>query len=363
MKSNKCLGRNNPNCKVKDLNDRFMENIDTELKAYLLGWIISDGNVTKSSINIEIHERDKDVLVAMARDICSDITVKELPNRKRVKLSIYSMQMVDDVCRHIQVQPGKKSGIVKFPSIPPHLVMSCIRGIFDGDGSLTNPLLNKKSYLTVKISNNSSDLLQSIVSAIDIPCHIGQSHIEWSSNNALDVLNRIYSGANYYLDRKYELYCQWCHYVPGINGTSKKISRMRCMKTIPGAVLPSKNRATDAGYDLTIIKKIKQVGDVEFYTTGIKIQMDFGWMGMIYPRSSISKTGYMLANGVGVVDRTYLGEIIVALRKVNDDSPELQLPVRIAQIVPYPIIHFDIVEVDSFDNTSRGDKGFGSSGR
>jgi len=138
---------------------------------------------------------------------------------------------------------------------------------------------------------------------------------------------------------------------------------MRCLKTRSDGIIPSKQRASDAGYDLTIIEKIKTAGDVEFYTTGIKIQMEMGWMGLIYPRSSISNTGYILANSVGVIDRSYLGELIVALRKVDSNAADITLPARVAQIVPYPIIHFDVVEVNEFEKTSRGDRGFGSTGK
>ena len=71
----------------------------------------------------------------------------------------------------------------------------------------------------------------------------------------------------------------------------------------------------------------------------------------------------MLANGVGVIDRGYTGEIFVPLIKVDDGAPDLQLPVRLVQVIPRPIIAAELVEVDDFEETSRGASGFGSSGR
>ena len=70
----------------------------------------------------------------------------------------------------------------------------------------------------------------------------------------------------------------------------------------------------------------------------------------------------MLANSVGVIDRAYTGEILVPLIKLDPNAPDLALPARIVQIIPRPIIAAEIVEVDDFDTTLRGDGGFGSTG-
>ena len=52
----------------------------------------------------------------------------------------------------------------------------------------------------------------------------------------------------------------------------------------------------------------------------------------LVPRSSISKTGYMLANSVGVIDRTYTGNVLVPLIKVDKSMPDLILPARVVQL-------------------------------
>jgi dUTP pyrophosphatase len=70
----------------------------------------------------------------------------------------------------------------------------------------------------------------------------------------------------------------------------------------------------------------------------------------------------MLANNLGVIDQSYTGNIIVALRKVDKLAPDLELPLKIAQIVPMPASHFEIEEVESLEVTNRGIGGFGSTG-
>lgn len=129
------------------------------------------------------------------------------------------------------------------------------------------------------------------------------------------------------------------------------------------AVAPSKARATDSGYDLTILEAGKTVGDVTFYHTGISVEPPMGYYFDVVPRSSISKTGYMLANSVGIIDNTYRGELLVALRKVDPTAADLELPMRIAQLIPRRIDHFDLIEVPTLSSTERGDRGFGSSGK
>ena len=99
------------------------------------------------------------------------------------------------------------------------------------------------------------------------------------------------------------------------------------------------------------------------YDTGIKVQPAFGWYFDLVPRSSISKTGYMLANSIGVIDRTYVGPVLVPLRKVDPHAPDLELPARLVQIIPRPIVHIQWEEVEALDETARGAGGFGSTGQ
>ena len=128
------------------------------------------------------------------------------------------------------------------------------------------------------------------------------------------------------------------------------------------AVVPSKAHATDAGFDVTITHLIKEVGDVQFYGTGVHVEPPTNIYFMLAPRSSISKTGYMLANGVGIIDTDYRGEIIVALRKMTPDAV-MELPCRIAQLIPTYVIPMDAVVVSEFgSDTERGSGGFGSTG-
>lgn len=118
---------------------------------------------------------------------------------------------------------------------------------------------------------------------------------------------------------------------------------------------PEKSRTSDTGYDLTLIKKIKEKGGVYYYDTGITVKPDCGYYFDLVGRSSISKTGWMLANNIGIIDQSYRGSIIVALVRIRDDAPELKLPSRMVQLVPRKVVLMEMNQVDNVnsDETNR----------
>lgn len=134
----------------------------------------------------------------------------------------------------------------------------------------------------------------------------------------------------------------------------------KCMIRDPAAVVPKRAHVTDAGFDLTVIKALKKVGDTTFYDTGIAVVPDDGFYCKIYPRSSISKTGYIMANSTGIIDCDYRGNLIIALTKIDKYAPDLELPCRIAQLIPEKMIYGSMQVVDELDKTQRGEGGFGS---
>jgi len=134
-------------------------------------------------------------------------------------------------------------------------------------------------------------------------------------------------------------------------------------KTLVDAVTPSKAHAEDSGFDLTLVQKIKEENGVAFYDTGIAVQPPPGYYFEVFGRSSISKSGWMLANNVGIIDSSYRGSIRVALVKVVATAPDITLPCKLVQMIPRQFVHLEPVEVDELTDTIRGEGGFGSSGR
>ena len=128
------------------------------------------------------------------------------------------------------------------------------------------------------------------------------------------------------------------------------------------AVVPTKAHPSDIGYDLTAIGIFKQISNrITLFETGIRIAPPTGYYLEILPRSSMSKTGYMLANSVGTIDPEYTGTLKIALIKVDESLPDIKLPFTRCQLVLRKAEYAEMVHVDSIEKTVRGDGGFGSS--
>lgn len=126
---------------------------------------------------------------------------------------------------------------------------------------------------------------------------------------------------------------------------------------------PHKSRPSDSGFDLNLVSVKKQMGKVTLYGTGVSVQPPSGYYFDLVPRSSMIKSGYMMANSVGIIDQGYTGEILVPLIKMDPDATELVLPCRMVQIIPRKWYGFTPVEDDEHVSSNRGSNGFGSTGK
>ena len=135
----------------------------------------------------------------------------------------------------------------------------------------------------------------------------------------------------------------------------------------PNAVIPTYAKEGDAGMDLVETSIISETTTDVTYGTGLAMEIRDGFVGLVFPRSSIRKYDLALTNSVGVIDSGYRGEIQATFKKTNwlkgNESEKYQIGDRIAQImiIPHPQIEFD--EVDELSDTQRGDGGFGSTGK
>jgi dUTP pyrophosphatase len=150
--------------------------------------------------------------------------------------------------------------------------------------------------------------------------------------------------------------------------------QIRIKKLHPDAVIPSYSAIGDAGMDLVATSATISAGGLYIeYGTGISIEIPEGYVGLLFARSSVSKTSLILANHVGVVDSGYRGEIKLRFKDLlmsQNENGELfgselayEVGNKIGQIMilPYPQIEF--VESLDLSDTVRGEGGFGSTGK
>ena len=128
------------------------------------------------------------------------------------------------------------------------------------------------------------------------------------------------------------------------------------------AILPTRSHPEDAGMDLYAFEsgQIKPGGGI-MARTGIAFSLPLGTVGMIADRSSMAKKGLKTAGGI--IDAGYRGEVQIVLRNLTSEPFQFERGERIAQLLIIPILTPTVVEVRSLDGTTRGEQGFGSTGK
>lgn len=135
-------------------------------------------------------------------------------------------------------------------------------------------------------------------------------------------------------------------------------------KLHPNAVIPTYAKQGDAGMDLVATEIINEEVFQITYGIGLAMEIPEGFVGLIFPRSSIRKTDLSLTNCVGVIDSGYRGELQATFRKERGVvSKKYEVGDRIAQImiIPHPDVTF--IETDELSSSERGEGGFGSTGK
>lgn len=154
-----------------------------------------------------------------------------------------------------------------------------------------------------------------------------------------------------------------------------KVKKMRS-----NAVLPSKAHASDAGYDLVATSRHTDACGNIVYGTGLAFEIPEGYVGLLFPRSSIANKDVMLTNAVGVIDSGYRGEVMAKFKPTlrgkeikyidNCVAPikptsvvKYNVNERIGQLIIMPIPDIEFVESDHLSMSDRGEGGYGSSGK
>ena len=139
--------------------------------------------------------------------------------------------------------------------------------------------------------------------------------------------------------------------------------KVKIKKLHPAAQIPAYAKPGDAGMDLTTIDHPNKKETYIEYDTGLSMEIPEGYVGLLFPRSSVSKTDLILANSVGVVDSGYRGPIKLRFKEVpRKKFIEYEKGDRVGQIIIMPVPNFEFEEVDELSDTARGDGGFGSTG-
>ena len=154
--------------------------------------------------------------------------------------------------------------------------------------------------------------------------------------------------------------------------------KVKIKKLSPDAVIPTRGTAQSAGLDLTCTRIDYDIYENIVYHTDLAFEIPEGYVGYIFPRSSIAKKQLFLTNSVGVIDSDYRGEVTLKMKRIpidddedsgvfyaniNDPLGHYHVGERICQLIimPYPTIELE--EANKLSDTERGNGGYGSTGK
>jgi dUTP pyrophosphatase len=151
---------------------------------------------------------------------------------------------------------------------------------------------------------------------------------------------------------------------PTSSGTISEVINVKVKKLDPNAVVPSYSKVGDAGMDLTITNIKENTSFSITYGFGIAMEIPKGYVGLVFPRSSVRNQDLILSNCVGVIDSGYRGELQATFKKTQGlDSISYNVGERGAQIMILPYPQINMIESDELSETDRGYGGFGSTGK
>jgi len=128
------------------------------------------------------------------------------------------------------------------------------------------------------------------------------------------------------------------------------------------AKLPLYQHKGDAGLDIfSSVDCVLEAGEVKPVPTGIRMAVPDGYVGLVWDKSGISLRGvHRLA---GVIDSGYRGEVRVVMVNLGNEAFVIEKGMKIAQLLVQPVTEVKVVEAEELETTSRGEEGFGSTGK
>jgi deoxyuridine 5'-triphosphate nucleotidohydrolase len=386
------------------IDEDFFATIDTSLKSYILAVIalntadanqatpedanqaaptvlklntIKDHDNNMRSVSYgyysDLNDNDKknypyfnniDRLVGYLRKIGSVRYTEDAFLLGTLELTIYSQKIKEEIANIKSAGGDMLAFITKCHSEDVNKCNQFVKAYIEKYGNIINDNLNITFY--------DDKMAESIAKLYDIPHNIlkglnKNTVIQYKGVNMIDLLGMLYS------DCECPYYNNYIYTYNSRGGTS--VPTIKVFKVDERAVVPSKSRYSDSGYDLTIISEYKRLtSNTVIYDTGIQLEIPNGYYVEIVPRSSISRSGYILANNVGIIDQGYRGNLYIALTKINGETPELSMPWKCCQMIVkkqvYSRLEVAALSVGeatlgaapAIENSSRGTGAFGSTG-
>lgn len=207
-----------------DINETFFDKIDTEEKAYFLGFLYADGynNTDRNSVALSLKGDDKEILEKLSNLLQPDKPLQYVEFKTSNSSNQWRLVIANKHISKRLVELGcdkAKTYTLKFPKekqVPSNLIRHFVRGYFDGDG-----WVGKKAISIVSTLDFCNSLAKILKEQFNINCYIRVRHpernntirmLELNKKSARTFLNWIYKDSNIHLQRKYERYLKQMDY-------------------------------------------------------------------------------------------------------------------------------------------------------
>ena len=195
-------------------NEDYFETIDSEDKAYFLGFIIADGCVSDGSNRICITQKETDILYEFKKYVGFEGPIHKQKNRNISSINLSSSKMKSDLYK-LGIH-SNKTMVVKYPDISKELQNHFIRGVFDGDGCISMRIDKRDnsvrgqfnicsgSYEFIEKYYNNLNKYCGLVGKNKIRCPKGTYYVvDWGGLSDIEKIHEfLYKGSTLYLDRK-----------------------------------------------------------------------------------------------------------------------------------------------------------------
>jgi dUTPase len=220
-------------------------------------------------------------------------------------------------------------------------ISSFIRGVFDYNGTIYKKTIFEQNL--VCIINIRFPIVTSLIEILrlfnniehDFVNEIDNITITYINCNALDFLSKIYDNT----DSRFRDSYKYNMYIKHI-GFDIQIPVYKFLKLSENAIIPTKQRASNCGYDLTFINIHKKIGSkVLILDTCIIVEIPYGYYCEIVSTIEIVNLGYILSNTVQIIDGGYKDTLKICLTKIDDSLPDIILPFKCCQLILRKHIH------------------------
>ena len=211
---------------IKD--ETYFSVVDSEDKAYFLGWLASDGHIRRKRFTIKLSDCDSYILETFSKAIKSDIPVhhKLYDGKMWAIFDVSSMKMTKDLIRLLNISFGPKDYTVCMPQLSDELTWHFLRGLFEGDGHV--PKINsKRCRITIaSVSQQMKTSIKNFLDAHEIKTGIYKKTLAWHGVEAVKLIDKMYSGCNQqlFISRKRDACIEWENYTPQTKKLNQSIA-------------------------------------------------------------------------------------------------------------------------------------------